>query len=375
MITGFTNVITELSRGTQTIGEDVVTRCTAALQAFNETIRQEFSATAQRTESALKELRETKMNVSECDQIKQNMLDFQAHITKTHSRNVEEMRLDSATLFTTITEKIGLLCRQFDPTKVAATVEEEVFEKLDKKLQEQLKELRQGTERAIHATNEKVGNIPGTITNAVKQLISDNISPGNMQRLIQGLPEYQAMKEAGAQLATSSSSTDLLDPQHLPNFEAIKDSLARLTHDLVEIKQSTQQLRNTVDLMRAQRVGTLQTIEPEKFDAMVAVKRMEEMERDIQVIHNSIKMMETLVTVKSKSVTDEQQLVVGHKRARIEGMSSDNANTEILAMLNEVESKHQKLLDFILQCKDTVLDDLFPSRLEAAMVKIEQVLM
>ncbi|KAG2194465.1 hypothetical protein INT47_003833 [Mucor saturninus] len=379
VVTGFIRVITNVSGTTMSVGEDIVARCSAALKTFSETLHQEFRSTALRTEAALNELRENKMDITDRKTLQHNMEEFQAHITKTQKENVQEMRADSAGLFTTITEKIGLLCRQFDPVKVAATVEEEVFAKLDDKIQAQLREFSHETERAIGATNEKVGNIPGTITNAVKQLISDNISPGNMQRLIQGLPEYQAMKEAGAQLAANNNSNASIDidPQHLPNFEAIKESVGRLSHDLVEVKQCTQQLRETVDLLRTQRVGPITAIEPGKFDFLVAVKRMEEMEREMSVIHNNVKMMETLVTVKSTAAatTDEQQMVVGHKRARIEGMSSDNANTEILAMLNEVESKHQKLLDFILQCKDTVLDDLFPSRLEAAMVKIEQVLM
>lgn len=360
-------MITDVSKSTQSIGEEVMTRCSEAVKSFAETMRLEINTASARTETALGKLASSKMDKSELDEIRKHMEDYKETIVEIQKSNMTKMHADSTALFKTISEKISQQC---DLTQITATVEQRVFSKLDDQLKGKLEAIHSENQKAINATNEKVGSIPGTITNAVKKLISDNISPTNMQRLIQGLPEYQAMKNAGSSLVKSPTE---VDPQHLPTLGAIRESVVRLTSDLVELKESAGQTRSIVDVMRTQRVGPI-NVEPEKFDYLVAMKRMEDMEREVTVIHNNVKMMETLINFKSKTIED-QQPVVGNKRARIEGASSaENVNTEIIDMMNDLELKHQKLVDFILQCKDNVLDDMFTSRLEAAMKKIEQVL-
>lgn len=371
VIKGFMEVITHVSKTTSSRGEEVTAKFTGVLKSFSDSLRKEFTAHMTKNETAITELQNTKMNRSEKEAITQHINEFKASMTEVQKNSIQKMAVDSAGLFRTITDKIGLLCKQFDPAKVAATVEEQVMKRMDEKLKQELQELHDETQKAINTTNEKVGAIPATITNAVKKLINDNISPANMQKLILALPEFQALKNVGVHVSASTE----IDPQNLPNFEAIKESIARLTAELVELKQSSNQTRTIVDTIRTQSVGSTNT-NLEEFDHIVAVKRMEEMEREVSVIHNNIKMIETLVNVKSKT-EDDQQVTSGNKRARTEAISisPESDNSEILSLLNEVENKHQKLLDFILQCKDTVLDDSFPSRLEAAMVKIEQVLM
>ncbi|KAG1251832.1 hypothetical protein G6F68_012076 [Rhizopus microsporus] len=152
---------------------------------------------------------------------------------------------------------------------------------------------------------------------------------------------------------------------------SVKEMAVSMNKDMVLLKQKLEETRSIVDSMRSQ--GFNANDQVNVTDQNAALTNMQNIERQVTVMHNNIKMIETALNTKNNST--EASSLTPRKRARTDLDGETVIDDEDIKLrLEEIESKHQKLLDFILQCKDNVLDDMFPTRLEAAMKKIERIL-
>jgi hypothetical protein len=255
-----------------------------------------------------------------------------------------------------------------DAKAIKDQVEQKIMSNLDSKFNDYLEKAKEQT-TSMMAQKQSV---PDRVAELVKKEISDQVSPTQLQSIITSLPEFQALKQMRETLPASTET--------VPKFDDIKSVVMNLSSELVDLKQRTNHTRSIVDVLRTQGLPTNESSAIE-FDQSAALKHMEQMERDVSMIYNSIKMIEAVVSVKSKGVEDAANAeLTPRKRPRVEDTvtrapDGEISNNAILAKLNDIETKHQKLIDFIFQCKDTVLDDMFPTRLEAAMKKIERILL
>lgn len=366
VIKGFLEVIKQISTASSKQVMDSAKKWSDTLRKFTENLSADFRSQLSSAEGEIKELRDTKMDASEKEELKQQIEAFKDQMLKSFKENVANLANSNQNAFNFLTAKLETMLSKTDPDTVAKEVEAA----LDEKIQAQMQEMREENKRAIDSNREKFDGLSKSVVSSVTGLIHNTISPANIQGLIATLPEYEALKNGN-----NANVAQVSDPQRqsIPNFDAIKESIASLTYELVELKQSSQQTKAVVDTMRSQILPRVTN--PAEFDHQVAVKRMEEMERNVTVIHNNIKMIETIVKVKAAESGDSSNINSSNKRARIDIDGNSINHDQYMAAIAEVELKHQKLVDFIVQCRDTVLDEEFQNRLEAVVAKIEQVLL
>lgn len=363
VIKGFLEVITHISSASSKQAIEATKKWSETLEAFVTSLREEIQSKLSSAEGSIKELRDTKMDVSEKDELKEQIEVFKEQILKSFKENLVNLSDSSQNALSFLTAKVETMLSKTDPNKVAKEVEAV----LNEKIKLQMQAIKDDQKKALDSTSEKIDGLSKSIVSSVTGLIHKTISPTNIQSLIASLPEYEVLRNGNANVAQISGPQA---GQSLPNFDAIKQSIASLTNELVELKQSSQQTKAVVDTMRSQILPKVTY--PSEFDHQVAVKRMEEMERNVSVIHNNIKMIETIVKVKASESGDSG---ISNKRARIDIDGNSVNHDQYMDAIANVELKHQKLLDFIVQSRDTVLDEEFQSRLEAVVTKIEQVLL
>ncbi|KAI8080323.1 hypothetical protein BDF21DRAFT_339993 [Thamnidium elegans] len=364
VIKGFLDVITHISSASSKKAIEATTQWTETVNKLSADLRTEFQKTISSTEVSIKELRATKMNISDKDELNKQIEVFKEQIVKSFKTNISNLTETNKNALAYLSNKLETMMSENDFSKIANDVEA----RLDTKMTRRLQEIEEENQKSIDATSEKFDGLSKAVVTSVTSLIHKTISPTNIQNLIASLPENEISRKSAANLAQVSVQQA---EQSLSNFDAIKQSIANLTSELVELKQSNQQTKAVVDTMRSQILPGVAN--PSEFDHQIAVKRMEEMERNVSVIHNNIKMIETMVKVRTSENSSVQNS--NNKRARIDIDGNSVNHDQYMTAIADVEAKHQKLVDFIVQCKDTILDDAFHNRLETVVAKMEQVLL
>ncbi|CAO3652939.1 unnamed protein product [Mucor hiemalis] len=345
VISGFIEVMTRIARQAEEKSGKVI-----------ETMR-EFQEKITSNVDRISRLEKDKMNVSEREEFSEKLNTLQEQLKAKQKIAVADMMGKGTDIMKTMTKQVDNFCERGDPDKISLNVYKKVMQT---------------------GSKTSTDNLESTIDKIVKKELDQHITPSNIQNIIQSLPEYELMQKAGQQLAQAPAATPSapVDITNHPSLLAIKESVHSLTNQITELKQSNESTRTIVDAIRQNNISP--SAATTNVDFQAAVKHMEKMEKEVTLIHNNIKMIETVVNLKSKEMEDGD-LTVSRKRPRMEESSeltTFNKNSQdYLARLTDIETKHQKLLDFIVQCKDTVLDEQFPLKIEAAMSKIEQILM
>ncbi|KAI8970377.1 hypothetical protein BDF20DRAFT_890925 [Mycotypha africana] len=308
---------------------------------------------------------------------------------------------------------IEKLKEEFDIGRITATVETTVIEKLTATLDDKQKE----TLKEVKKENEEVlKSIPARIAETVRKEVYEQVGPVNLQKIIEGLSEYKALKSLSEKMITiteqqmqmqqqqqnkndnsrtaSPAETAAASATLMASQEAIKQSIQHISSELAQLKQKNQSTRAIVETLRIQGVPNTNAA-LHQFDQVAAVKHIEEMQREIEFMHNNVKMIEPVIKMRAQAIEEKMNAMASirntdadngdsRKRPRTEDVTDGNAmvettatatsNVAVLEKILEIDAKHQKLLDFLSQYKETVLNDTFPARLEAAMKKIEQVL-
>ncbi|KAI8885835.1 hypothetical protein K501DRAFT_331691 [Backusella circina FSU 941] len=153
---------------------------------------------------------------------------------------------------------------------------------------------------------------------------------------------------------------------------------------LASLEKTTADLSKLIEAQKEKAEAThkaLVNFKPSQGDnnnqARLVTKHMEEVERHITVMYHNIKMVENFINFKVNNIAGGLNKG-SRKRARLENGEMDvdaNEDEDISVRLAALEDKHQQMIDFVVQFRDNVLDPVFPSRMEAALSKIEQVLL
>lgn len=341
-----------------------------ALEKFGSQVKNHCNEQISRLDREIELLKNSKLDANEKDSIVKNIDTIKSDLVDVQRKSFKTMHNATLEHFQKMNQRMEESIARVQPDVIKNEVEEKIVSSMDGKFKEYLEKAKQ--QNALMMAQQQ--NVPDKVAELVKKEVMDQVGPARLQNIITSLPEFQALKEMRDTMPTANVT--------MPDFDSVKSVMNNLSSELVDLKQRTNSTRAIVDTLRTQGLPTNESNAIE-FDQTAALKHMEEMERDVSMIHNSIKMIEAVISVKSKAVDDAVSGETSNlkKRPRSEdavtGSVADGeiSNNVILAKLNDIETKHQKLIDFIFQCKDTVLDDMFPTRLEAAMKKIERVLL
>ncbi|OBZ86987.1 hypothetical protein A0J61_04962 [Choanephora cucurbitarum] len=383
VIDGFQDVISKVQKDTDEKVKDLSSAITKALERFGKSITDRLNKKLNETEKELESIKETKVNVSEKEEVLEKIESFKKSVIETQEKTYNRLYHEMTTQFREATKQSEKALQQLNYDTVSESVQSKVMAKLDAKLKESLEHVKKENARLIEQQQQSSTQLSAKITDTVSLLVEKQMTPDQIKATITSSPEYQSllsMRDSLKQNPIALQQKPMEGMATAAEIKALMDSVARLSEELVELKQRTDSTRTVVDALKSS-----STEQSKDVDYKAAVKHMEEMERQVTIIHGHIKMMETAVEAKSKLVEEtadqwqpssDADTSNSRKRPRLDSEADNHADdtATLLSRLTELENKHQKLLDFILQCKDTVLDDMFPTRLQAAMKKIEQVL-
>lgn len=329
-----------------------------ALGKLNQKITSTFSNQIENIDKKVEALKKTKLNVSEKDKLTKMIEEIQPTVINSQKDKIASVSQATDNQLKTMEKRVEEKINSLDYNSVT----EEVQKKITGSLQVKMKEHLELTNQSIAKWNQQP--LSDTMKEYVQSQITEHIGPVNLQKLIIALPEYQLLK----QMLENKEAGTRIDLEQSPEFQSMKSVISSISNELTQLKQVTNSTRSVVEVMKKNNlpVQAMSTT----FDYAASVKHIETMEREINLMYDSIKKTES----EAETSMNGLHVSTSRKRARLDNPDS-TIKTEVLSRLDEVEKKQQKLQDYVFQCKDTVLDDDFPTRLDAAMKRIQHILL
>lgn len=366
VIEGFLKVIAYVASKSSKSAVDTTSQWNEKFNKFTASFTSELKSGLERTEKSVQELRTSKLDASCKEELNQKMTHLQETIIDKYRGFLDEFSKGANQMISESAKKVDDFVSAYD----SKVIYEKIKGTLDQKIKQQLEKIDRNKIETQDLRKEFEAQVQDLLEQ-VKQLVQTNVGPEAIGKFIGQMPEYQVVKEAAEKIQSAPPT------ESLTNVEAIKKSITYLTSELTEVKQNYQETKVVLDTLRTQGLG--RSVDPREFNQDVALRRMEHIEKEVQVIYNHIQFIETTIKVKASQVEEEREERRGtdgsNKRARIDLDGHSVNHDQCAVAISHLQAQHQKLLDFILQSKDTVLDESFQQRLEAVVAKIEQVLM
>ncbi|KAI8982566.1 hypothetical protein BDB01DRAFT_152698 [Pilobolus umbonatus] len=251
------------------------------------------------------------------------------------------------------------------------------FKKDIAELRDQLVQVRHDTTKDDNRLDNRINTVHQDLSKKLKELISltdkriddtkkDRPSSSSLQQLVRDSPTIHSIIRKQDEIVE-------ITKRHVDKVE-----LAKL---LAEISSLTSKLQE-VEKMINNNSGALVTTNQKAAQALPAinvpgevVKFVFEKEQEINLIYNDIKMKANYLDFKLKELEFAKEDGSSRKKRKLSEVEIEEDNERKLSSrISALEQNDSKLRDFIVQFKDNVLDPLFPTRLEAALSKIENVL-
>ncbi|CAO3612392.1 unnamed protein product [Mucor fragilis] len=336
-----------------------------ALGKFGTSLTSGFEDSIAGIRKHLEEMDKSKLNASEKASILQTIDTFKSHIVELQKKQVNAIKNVTEQQYTQLVAHIDQRLQNVNAEALTAQVEKRVVDNLDGKFKQHLQELDKA-QKALPSSQGNSEQMSDKIAQTVKAEMKNYLTPETLKSIISTLPEYQALQN--------------LRPEAAPLPDAVKTIMADLQQEVKDLQNKSFSTRTLVNNLVDRNLTSTEAMQVRQA---AAVKHIEEMEKSIQLMHNNMKMMETVISVQVERMKETNAVSpsTSRKRPRVDDdldmvdQQDENSNREVLRRIAEVESAHQKLLDFILQWKDTVLDDNFPEKLGNAFKKIEEVLL
>ncbi|KAI9473428.1 MAG: hypothetical protein EXX96DRAFT_488291, partial [Benjaminiella poitrasii] len=355
-----------------------------SLEAFSKSLYEKIDNKIASTQKVIDILQKEKMDMVEKENLMQSLETFKTQLKDVQKNTLRSMGAVLNNRFKDMSDAFEKKKDEFDTERLKNEVQNRVIaimeEKFKKFIEESKKQNSSDAAAAAAAAAAKATEltVPDQVLQMVKKEIIEQVNPTNMQKLITTLPEYKALKDMQQELATSFERQQ----HNVPDFTALKQRIQDLTTEVVDLKQVLNSTRAMIDTLKNLNAPANKddTTAATSFELSTAMKQMEDVMKEISLVHSNIKMIETVVSVKARAMEENSNnSLQPRKRQRVDESQAENtdetSNAAILARLAEVEKKHLMMVDFIVQFKDNVLDVNFPTRLEAAMKKIEKVLL
>ncbi|KAI8641293.1 hypothetical protein BD408DRAFT_389254 [Parasitella parasitica] len=352
-------------------GKDVATVKTSmagTLSQFSNSLLKGFEQKIQDIKQHLLDIDALKMDRSEKNDIQATIDAFKTHIIDLQKTQLESVKMITEKQFAALSAHFSKRLEAVNSETITKQVQQQVMENIDSKFKQQIQTLEEANKEI--ATKGDSANISDTIAQSVKDQVKAHLTPDSLKTIISTLPEYQALQS--------------FHPEQMPVSETIRKIITDLQQEVNDLKTQSHSTRALVNSLVDRNVS-LTDKEAIHAQHLAALTHIEEMQKNIQLMHNNMKMMETVMSVQAKRMEDSaassSELIVSRKRARTDDdvdmvdQKEEHSNERVLARVVEMEKRHQKLLDFILQFKDTVLDETFPDRLSGAFKKFQDIML
>jgi chromosome segregation ATPase len=297
--------------------KDSVSKEHLRLNSEIEKLKEQVEEAKQKKSSLKKELEDTKKSLLEQQEVRFN--------------KVKDIQTQQ---FSKLNDKVDSYVALVDKEKLAMHVTDKVQTYVNKYREEQRTQMQQGSSSS------------NVISNNIKEYISREIN----KKL--------------DQLKPPANTT--VAQEHLESLEKTAADLSKFIEKQKEKAEATQK-----------QLASLNPTQSDNNQAKTVTKHMEEVERHITVMYHNIKMVENFINFKVNNIAGGLDASNrSRKRARLENGEMDVDDQEdVFIRLTALEEKHQQMIDYVVQFRDNVLDPAFPTRIESALSKIEQVLL
>ncbi|KAL7325431.1 hypothetical protein PS15p_207909 [Mucor circinelloides] len=335
-----------------------------ALGKFGASLTGGFETSIKDIRKHITELDNNKLDANEKANILTTIDAFKSHIVELQKNQITAIKNVTEQQYITLAGQINKRLEGVNADALTTQVQKRVMDNLDGKFRQHLQEIDKA-QKAL-PPQENNGQVSEKIVQTVRDEVKGYLTPETLKSIISTLPEYQALQS--------------LRPEAAPMPDTVKKIIADLQSEVADLKTKSYSTRALVNNLVDR---NLSPTDKEAVNAhhSAAIKHIEEMEKSIQFMHNNMKMMEAVMSVQVKRMDEDTTASTSRKRPRKDDdlemvdQQDGTSNREVLKRITEVEMAHQKLLDFIFQWKDTVLNENFSVKLGNAFKKIEEVLL
>ncbi|KAG1146676.1 hypothetical protein G6F37_004549 [Rhizopus arrhizus] len=346
----FIEIINILSEYTEKIRTNIKEAVAQHCKATYEEAQNKISSVTKATLS----LEEGKMDISAGEAIHTSLEQFKGQMVESQTKNMRQIAANNERSFQEIVREMrGRLDRVRENDAIVRSAVQLIEKEFDTKLNEAVRKNLVEEQKEGNIVSEKILEI---IRNEI-----DRLGPAHLQSNLAHIPEIKQFVEFSNLLLSSS------EPMTLPLLISIRDTMSSMSQEMLALRQQLEETQSIVGSMRCSHIYNNAQI-----DEAATAANMQSIQYRMAVLFNNVKMIETTLNAKC-DWTQQIEALSSKKRVRMND-DSNLKSDDITERIEEVERKHQKLLDCIIQYKENVLDDMFPTRLEAAMKKIERIL-
>lgn len=346
----FIEIINILSEYTEKIRTNIKEALTQHCKA---TFKEAENKISPVTETILS-LEEGKMDISAGEAIRTSLERFKGQVVESQTKNMRQIAANNERSFQEIVSEMrNRLDRVRENDAIVRSAAQRIEKEFDTKLNETVKKNLVEEQKEGSIVSEKILEI---IRNEI-----DRLGPAHLQSNLTHIPEIKQFVEFSNLLLSSS------EPMTLPLLISIRDTMSSMSQEMLALRQQLEETQSIVGSMRCSHIYNNAQI-----DEAATAANMQSIQYRMAVLFNNVKMIETTLNAKC-DWTQQIETLSSKKRVRMND-DYNRKSDDITKRIEEAERKHQKLLDCIIQYKENVLDDMFPTRLEAAMKKIERIL-
>lgn len=346
----FIEIINILSEYTEKIRTNIKEAVAQHCKATYEETQNKISSVTETTLS----LEEGKMDISAGEAIRTSLEQFKGQVVESQTKNMRQIAANNERSFQEIVREMrSRLDRVRENDAIVRSAVQLIEKEFDTKLNEAVRKNLVEEQKEGNIVSEKILEI---IRNEI-----DRLGPAHLQSNLAHIPGIKQFVEFSNLLLSSS------EPMTLPLLLSIRDTMSSMSQEMLALRQQLEETQSIVGSMRCSHIYNNAQI-----DEAATAANMQSIQYRMAVLFNNVKMIETTLNAKC-DWTQQIEALSSKKRVRMNDDSSLKSD-DITERIEEIERKHQKLLDCIIQYKENVLDDMFPTRLEAAMKKIERIL-
>ncbi|KAG0171900.1 hypothetical protein DFQ28_003809 [Apophysomyces sp. BC1034] len=377
---GLTDFVSNITTSTTSGIQDLKNSINTALRSYAQTTRTQHETEFAAINASIETLRTEKMSINEKQTLMDSMKQIRASVMTTHREEVGRLRLQNKSAFEELRDKMNEVTSDSYVKQLTDQIGNNIIDNLHKNstikdIISKLEHLNNEEQKNARITPERVAEIvQQELKNKMKDILVEHPEWQEIKAAVQ--KTEKTMEDLSKRISTEGSG--LLDKK-------TSEFVAQLTSQVAENNAKVMEMRSYIDTMRSRGLQ-MDGAEYEQIRGKAALKRVEQMDKDLEQLKNTTnfemtmqehkyKQLQDQLDILRKSTTEPEQTELSRKRKRLNDddvpeMGKENLQTR-LALLEE---KYQQLVDFIFQFRNTVLNPSFPKRLAGGIESLQETL-
>ncbi|KAF7727297.1 hypothetical protein EC973_007813 [Apophysomyces ossiformis] len=375
-----TDFVSKITSSTKSEMQEIKTGINLALRTYSQTTRTQHDNEIAAINTSIESLRTEKMSINEKDSLTENMKQMKSGIMASYREEIGRLRLQNKSAFEELRDKMNELSSDAYVKQLTEQIGKSVIDNLHK--HNTIKDI---VAKLEHLNNEEQKN-PRLTREQVVEIVQQELKE-KLKDILAGQSEWQEIKSAvqKAEKSITEISQRLSAEGQGALDKKTREFVGQLSAQVAENNAKVAEMRSYIDAMRTRGLQ-LSTTEFEQIRGTAAIKRVQEMEKDLAVLKNKATFEKTMYEHKysqlqqqldelKNSGIDSEQNAPNRKRKRLdEDTMTEAAKESLHGRLASLEEKYQQLVDFVFQFRNTILNPSFPKRLADGIENLQDTL-